>query len=134
MELCAWTTQLDVHSTSTHRQKNGAGIDALGKEWWLAQRTRLSADNVQLCALVNTLVRSAYHPVNSEAFEAQWDILIEIMLGNLVRTRSPKQMTLLTAQLSLVALRVQIYRQLGVISVLAPGSLASRDWTGDFAE
>eukprot|EP00965_Chrysotila_dentata_P154492 5104371-Pleurochrysis_carterae.AAC.1 len=69
---------------------------------------KLSTDNVQLTALLETLMCNTYRPSNSEAYAEQRTLRIESILSFLVRARSQKQMTLVTAKMSLAELHAQI--------------------------
>ena len=88
--------------------------------------------NDTVAALMRCMVDNKYRPVDPRAYEAAKDMQIEGILSNLVRMQSQKQMTLLTARISVAAYRYQLpHNMWRIIHSLAPGLLASIPWTDE---
>ena len=95
----------------------------------------ISQANIELAAILAALMHNTYRPANREALEHRQSFRVEGLLTILQRAQSQKQMPLLTARLSIAALRGQLPESMWhVLSLLAPGMLASKMWTEDFVE
>ena len=112
----------------------------LAAEVW-ASKPLLGADsltdaNGALAAVLEVITRNGYHPTPGESREAsehRREFRIEGLLANLARIQSQKQVTVVTARISVAAYRAQLPRMVWkVISLLAPGLLCSYTWTHDF--
>ena len=95
-----------------------------------------TAENASLASLLEVLMRNTYRaapdPVAHEHLRA---LRLEGVLTNLQRCQSQKKMPLITARLSVAAARCQLHGMVWkAISLLAPGMLASEDWTDSIVE
>ena len=91
-----------------------------------------SANNA-LASLLEVILRNSYRPDDPELHQKRIDFRLEGLLSNLTRAQSQKQMTILCAKLSIVAMRAQVHQGMWkMVSLLSPGLLASHTWTGDF--
>eukprot|EP00965_Chrysotila_dentata_P065938 2184133-Pleurochrysis_carterae.AAC.1 len=79
-------------------EKRELALTCWGANGNMLELLKLSTDNVQLTALLKTLMRNTYRPSNSEACAEQRALRIESILSVLVRAGSQKQMTLITAK------------------------------------
>ena len=96
----------------------------------------LSTANGSLAAVLEVLQQNTYrHVPDPQAHAQRKAFRLEGLLSNLQRAQSQKQMTLMTARLSIAAARCQMHGVVWrAVSLLAPGILASKDWTEDFIE
>ena len=103
----------------------------LAAEVW-ASKPLLGADsltdaNGALAAVLEVITRNGYHPnpgESREASEHRREFRIEGLLANLARIQSQKQVTVVTARISVAAYRAQLPRMVWkVTSLLAPGLL-----------
>ena len=86
--------------------------------------------NTELASVLEVLLRNTYK--GGEAHERQQALRLDGIFTNLQRCQSQKQMPLITARLSVAAKRCQLHGTMWrSISLLAPGVLASEDWTDD---
>eukprot|EP00965_Chrysotila_dentata_P258552 6213259-Pleurochrysis_carterae.AAC.2 len=131
--------QLDSSMACTFNMDSIEERRELADRCWIKEsaesRHILLDESVHLRALFETLTRNSYRPVNAAAYEERRAMQFEALLCSLCRVQSQKRLTLLTARISLAALRVQLTPSMWrFINNLAPGLLASRDWTQEFAE
>ena len=96
----------------------------------------LTDANGALAAVLEVITRNGYHPKPGETREAsehRREFRVEGLLTNLARIQSQKQVTVMTARISVAAYRAQLPRMVWkIISLLAPGLLCSYTWTHAF--
>ena len=96
-----------------------------------AETPTLRSGNSPLVQLMLMLTENTYKEV-SERKDALWQ---EGILSTLTRVKSQKATTIVTARVSLEALRTQLNRDFfQLLHGLAPGILASHSWAEDFLE
>ena len=96
----------------------------------------LAASNPAIAQLLGTLTRNSYRRRgDTEHANAAAELQIEAILSCLARTQSQKKITLLCARLSLAMYQAQLPRDTWqMFHALAPGLLASYNWTEDFQQ
>lgn len=96
----------------------------------------LTSANTSLASVLEVLIRKCGTADGEEelgATETRTAIRLEGLITNLQRALSQKQMTLITARVSMAAARCQLHgRMWRMMSLLSPGLLASETWTEDF--
>jgi hypothetical protein len=119
------------------------GKQALGALMWKVEHPLLGDDslasaNSALSAVIEVIVRNSYRAEagdKRDASDLRNKYRLEGLLSNLARCQSQKQVTLLTARISVAAMRAHIPRSLWqVIALLAPGVLCSFKWTESFVQ
>ena len=118
------------------------GKASLAAECWagkpLLGPESLTEANGALAAVLEVITRNSYRPEHGEAREASLlrsQFRVESILSNLARIQSQKQVTVITARLSVAAFRIQLPRAFwSMLSVLAPGILCTYSWTEDFVK
>ena len=93
-------------------------------------------ENAALATLLEVLLQNNYHGAPDEAaHEHRKALRLEGIFSNLQRAHSQKRMPLITARISVAAARCQLHGMMWRgISLLAPGVLASEDWTEKYIE
>jgi hypothetical protein len=95
----------------------------------------VAASNPELAGLLEVILRNTYRPDDVEQHQRRIDLRLESLLSNIQRAQSQKQLPILTAKLSIVAMRAQLHHGLWkMVNLLAPGILTSHTWTKDFIE
>ena len=88
----------------------------LARQCWkansLVDDQSLSVANVELTAVLKAITAHAYQSRSGEEFDVKLDFRVEGLLANLQRMQSQKQITLLTAMMSVGAYRAQVPREL----------------------
>ena len=96
----------------------------------------LTEANTSLASVLEVLLRkcgTAAGDDGMDAPETRTAIRLEGLITNLQRSLSQKQMTLITARVSMAAARCQLHGKMWkMMSLIAPGLLASETWTEDF--
>jgi len=118
---------------STFDMDSPAARERLAAAMWSSNSIvgNSNSANTELASVLEVLLRNTYK--GGEAHENQRALRLEGIFTNLQRCQSQKQMPLITARLSVAAKRCQLHGNMWrSISLLAPGVLASEDWTDDF--
>lgn len=117
-----------------------SGQAALALELWdskpLLGEDSLTAANIAMSSVIEVIIRNSYRAEPGDASEASEQrnaFRVEGVLTNLAREQSQKQVTLLTARISVAAYRAHLPRTLWhLLGLVAPGLLCSHKWTSDF--
>ena len=92
----------------------------------------LTGANDSAASIMRTMVTNTYRPADRDAYDLNQEVKIESILSTLVRMKSQKNVTLLTARVSVAAYRYQLPLNFWrLIHSLAPGLLASVTWTDE---
>lgn len=129
----------------TYNLRNWADRSALAVDMWstsnsLVGGASLVESNNELRGIFEVLVRGSYSSAlvasateSGGGFMLKRIARLELLMSNLARMKSQKEMTLLTARLSFAAYRAQIPTDLWkIFHAVAPGLLASHSWVESF--
>ena len=143
LKMSSFGSFLPMYSRSRphllHEFDMDLGKASLAAECWagkpLLGPESLTEANGALAAVLEVITRNSYRPEHGEVREASElhsQFRVGGILSNLARTQSQKQVTAITARLSVAAFRIQLPRAFwSLLSVLAPGILCTYSWTED---
>ena len=133
----ALTIQSSIHTFDMNSQRAELAAIAWSNAPLLDEGSLLHA-NPALASVLEVLTTNAYSHTaagDSEAHRRRSEFQLEGIMTSLQRAQSQKQMPLITARLSVACERNQLHQTTWrMLSLLAPGTLASHAWTEGFIE